>query len=74
MPSKPIANPPSRARLATMPPPRKPSPVPTLLPFIVMALILLVIYLGVLLFPKVQDYVRRQDCIATGRTNCDPRS
>ncbi len=57
-----------------MRPPRKPSPVPTLLPFIVMALILLVVYLGVLLFPAIQSYVSRQDCIATGRTNCDPRS
>lgn len=55
-----------------MRPPRKPNSVPTLLPFIVMAVILLVIYLGVLLFPTVQRIMNRQDCIATGRTNCDP--
>ena len=54
-------------------PPRGPSPLPSLMPFVVLALILVLIYAGVMLFPLVQRYVAQQDCIATGRTDCSPR-
>ncbi len=53
-------------------PPQGPSPLPSLMPFVVLALILLLIYAGVMLFPMVQRYVAQQDCIATGRTDCSP--
>ncbi len=55
-----------------MPDPQKPSPMPSLLPFVVIALVLAIIYGGVLMFPVIKGYMVRQDCIATGRTNCDP--
>ena len=40
------------------------------LPAITMAVVLAVLLAGWLLFPRVQVYLGRQDCIATGRTNC----
>lgn len=40
------------------------------LPAIAMAVVLAVLLGGWLLFPRVQAYLGRQDCIATGRTNC----
>lgn len=49
--------------------PRQPK-LPTLLPFVVMVLILLVLYGGLLLFPTFKGVVNRQDCVAAGRTDC----
>jgi hypothetical protein len=53
-----------------MPDPDKPSPIPTLLPFVVIALLLALIYGGVMLFPMFKGYMVHQDCLATGRTSC----
>lgn len=50
--------------------PDKPSQIPSLLPFVVIALVLLLIYGGVLLFPTFKNYMVRQDCIASGQTTC----
>ena len=58
------------SKLQTMRAPRKPNRMPSLLPFVVMALVLLAIYGGLLLFPALKGLVNRQDCIATGRTDC----
>lgn len=44
--------------------------MPSLIPFVVMALVLVLIYLGFLLFPAVKTYMHRQDCIASGRDDC----
>ena len=52
--------------------PRKPNRTPSLLPFVVTALVLLVIYGGLLLLPPGRARVNRQDCVATGRTDCQP--
>ena len=52
-----------------MPAPPEPK-LPTLVPFVVMALILLALYGGLLLFPTIKGIVSRQDCVATGRTDC----
>lgn len=53
--------------------PQKPSQLPSLVPFVVIALVLAAIYGGVLLFPVIKGYMVRQDCIATGQTNCADR-
>ena len=54
--------------------PRGPSQIPSLIPFVVLAVILLVIYGGVLLFPAIKGYIERQDCLGSGRTDCEARS
>lgn len=54
--------------------PRKPSSVPTLIPFIVMAVVLVIIYLGMLVFPMVKQLINQQDCVASGRDDCYPHS
>lgn len=54
--------------------PRKPSSLPTLIPFVVMAIILVMIYLGVLVFPMVKSLINQQDCVASGRDDCYPHS
>jgi hypothetical protein len=54
----------------TMRKPSGPGPIPSLMPFIALAVALLVIYGGLLLFPVIKDYINQQDCIGTGRTNC----
>ncbi len=56
-----------------MPTPRKPNPLPSLMPFVAMAILLLVIYGAVLLFPTIRSIIDRQDCVGSGRTDCDPR-
>lgn len=53
-----------------MPDPDKPSSMPSLLPFVVMAVMLLVIFLGFALFPMVKTMITQQDCVASGRTDC----
>ena len=65
----PIATARDRLQAPMMPPPHEPK-LPSLLPFVVVALVLLVLYGGVLLFPTIKDFINRQDCVATGRTNC----
>ncbi|WP_419730714.1 hypothetical protein [Lichenicola sp.] len=54
--------------------PGKPSPLPSLMPFIVMAVLLVVIYGGFLLFPMIKSIINQQDCVATGRNDCYQRS
>lgn len=54
--------------------PRKPGSIPSLTPFVVMALVLLLIYGGVLLFPTIKAMLNHQDCVGSGRTDCDRRS
>lgn len=41
-----------------------------LLPLVVLAAILLLIYGVMLAFPAIKGYINQQDCVATGRTNC----
>lgn len=50
--------------------PDQPSKIPSLIPFVVMALLLVVIYAGVMLFPTIKAMVGRQDCIGSGREDC----
>ncbi len=64
-----IAKASDRSQAGPMPAPHEPK-LPSLLPFVVMALILLVLYGGLLLFPTLKGVVNRQDCVATGRTDC----
>jgi hypothetical protein len=40
------------------------------LPVLVLVGVLAVALLGWWLYPKLQHYMAEQDCIATGRTNC----
>jgi len=54
-------------------PHRKPSPVPLVIPFVVMAFALMVIYVGLLMFPTVKTLLNQQDCVASGRSDCYPR-
>ena len=53
-----------------MKPPRPPNRPPSLLPFVVLAAILVVIYGVMLAFPTIKGYINQQDCVATGRTSC----
>ncbi|MGI4746675.1 MAG: hypothetical protein ACRYGI_04540 [Janthinobacterium lividum] len=50
--------------------PTKPSSIPSLLPFLVMAVLLVVIFLGFALFPMFKTMITQQDCVASGRTDC----
>ncbi len=50
--------------------PDKPSKLPSLMPFVVIAAVLVLIYAGVSLFPYFKSYMVRQDCIASGQTSC----
>lgn len=50
--------------------PDKPSSIPSLLPFVVMAVLLLVIFVGFALFPRFKTMMTQQDCMASGRTDC----
>jgi hypothetical protein len=43
---------------------------PDLLPIIVLALIVVLCLAGWWLFPALQGFISRQDCISTGRTDC----
>ena len=56
-----------------MPDPGKPSPLPSLMPFIVMAVLLVIIYAGFLLFPMIKTVINQQDCVGTGRADCYQR-
>ncbi len=40
------------------------------LPMLVLAGVVALMLLGWWLYPKLQRYMTEQDCIATGRTNC----
>ncbi len=40
------------------------------LPMLVLVGVVAVMLLGWWLYPKLQRYMSEQDCIATGRTNC----
>ncbi len=40
------------------------------LPVLVLVGVVLLMLLGWWLYPKLQHYMSQQDCIATGRTNC----
>jgi hypothetical protein len=55
------------------PDPNRPSPIPSLVPFVTIAAIVVVIFLGVMLFPTIKGYINQQDCIATGRSDCVAR-
>jgi len=72
-----VATPPGKSPFGqpAEPPPGKPPEgrLPSLLPFIVMAVILLLIYAGVMLFPVFNRMMKQQDCIASGRTDCVAR-
>jgi hypothetical protein len=50
--------------MSDQPPPSR------LFPVIVLAVIVLLGLAGWLLFPVFQGFMARQDCVATGRTNC----
>ncbi len=52
--------------------PRTPNKLPSLLPFVVIAALLLLIYGGLLLVPTVKGLANRQGCVASGRTDCRP--
>lgn len=41
------------------------------LPVVVLVALVLLMLLGWWLYPKLQHYMSQQDCIATGRTNCE---
>ncbi len=43
---------------------------PDFLPVIVLFGIVVVICLGIWLFPYLQSVIQRQDCVATGRQDC----
>lgn len=43
---------------------------PDLLPLIALVVIACTIGLGILLFPYASNFVNRQNCIASGRTDC----
>ena len=60
----------ARSQARTMSAPRE-SKLPSLLPFVVAALVLVIIYGGLLLFPTIKALVDRQDCLAAARTDCD---
>ncbi len=45
---------------------------PDLVPILILAAIVVLILLGVWLFPRLQDALSFQDCVATGRANCAP--
>ena len=47
-----------------------PPPPSRLFPVIVLAIVAALALLGWSLFPVVQGFVARQDCVAVGRTNC----
>ena len=47
-----------------------PPPPSRLFPVIVLAVLIVGGLLAWWLFPVVQGFVARQDCVATGRTNC----
>ena len=49
------------------PTPRRPR---DLLPLIVLAVILIVVLAGWLVFPTIQRTISNQDCIASGHVNC----
>lgn len=53
-----------------MPDPDKPSSLPSLMPFVAMAVILLVIFLGLLLYPWSSRPGARPDCGAPGHHDC----
>jgi hypothetical protein len=57
-----------------MPEPERSKPQGTvfgaLLPMLVLALLCLALGGGVLLFPRIAAYMARQDCVASGHTNC----
>ena len=55
-----------------MPDPRMPNKLPSLLPFVVIAALLVAIYGGLLLFPTLKGAINRQDCVGSGRTDCQP--
>jgi len=43
-----------------------------LVPILILAAIVVLILLGVWLFPRLQAALSFQDCVATGRANCAP--
>ncbi|MCQ8278139.1 hypothetical protein NFI95_06715 [Acetobacteraceae bacterium KSS8] len=50
--------------------PNQPSKLPSLMPFVVIAAVLVLIFVGVSLFPVFKRYMVQQDCIASGQTSC----
>ena len=45
---------------------------PDLLPILTLVAIVVLILAGVWLFPRLQQALSFQDCVATGRANCAP--
>ncbi len=45
---------------------------PDLLPILTLVAIVALILVGFWLFPRLQDALSFQDCVATGRANCAP--
>jgi cytoskeletal protein RodZ len=45
---------------------------PDLLPIFTLVAIVVLILVGVWLFPRLQQALSFQDCVATGRANCAP--
>lgn len=44
------------------------------IPLVVLAMIVIALYMGFLIFPVIKQVINQQDCIASGRTDCIPRS
>ncbi len=55
------------------PPPPRPSKLPDFTPFIVLALLLGLLTLGLYLFPRIKGAMNYQDCVASGRVDCAQR-
>ncbi|MCQ8239687.1 hypothetical protein [Rhizosaccharibacter radicis] len=52
------------------PSPNGPPGPPSLVPFLVIAGVLVLIYLGMMLFPHLKRVINTEDCIGSGRTDC----
>lgn len=55
-----------------MPDRDKPSPIPSLMPFVAIAVILLVIFFGLLLYPATRPSNAGPGCHAAGLLGCAP--
>lgn len=45
-----------------------------MIPLVVLAMVVIALYVGFLVFPTIKQMINQQDCIASGRTDCIPRS